>query len=263
MKLFTIPLLALALQATAEPRLEIRQDAAVQSLLDSVNHGMQNLDHAILAYKGGPPFALREAAHSLIKTVKEQTEVAKGLGSISIEDVKLLAGASKATSATGDKFLKDLAGAKPVFEKAGICVYLFEYTVKLAEVSNVLFNALGTKFPPVVQPHAADDVKHTNELFAQAKQALGPGSCIDRCRAPHFPPGHGGGDHGHKTTSVAWHTKPTGVPHHGGAGDGKNGTHDSPFVHEGGAGGSWDALKKAVVQMAVIGLAVGLEICFV
>ncbi|KAI0478935.1 hypothetical protein GGR56DRAFT_350567 [Xylariaceae sp. FL0804] len=213
----TTAMIALAARAMAGSVLAGRDPALVTGMLNSVLSAMNNADGQLQAFVSGgaSPMALRDAAHNLYQTIQTNTEQAQSVEYFSPEDAEAIGGLSKQVSQAGTGFLEDLAEAKMAFENAGICDYLYQYTVALYTVSNEYFKALGAKFPPEVQSQAAVGQVFTDDLFVETQQQLAPGSCVNKVEAPQMPQMSEGGQEaaspaqheGAPTeTSVEWET---------------------------------------------------------
>ncbi|KAI1503879.1 hypothetical protein F5X99DRAFT_424870 [Biscogniauxia marginata] len=208
--------LTLTLGATASPQ---TSDIGVTDLLNSVLAGLQGLDKQVVAYKGGPPLALYDAAVRLYKTLQEGTATAEALKPIAPEEAEAIGPLARQVSRTGDSFLYDLGSARPAFEGAGICDYLYEYTVHLDSLTNNFFAAVGQKFPTELQPKAQSEIAGTNGLFEAAEAALAPDVCVNKIAAP----SHDEGDAPPSpATSAVWYTTANPSPGSTGAPGGGN-----------------------------------------
>ncbi|KAI1334873.1 hypothetical protein F5Y15DRAFT_428675 [Xylariaceae sp. FL0016] len=222
----TVPVLALALQAAASSSVERRDPGELTGMMTSVLTALQSADAQVLAYGGGPPQALRKAAHNLYQTIKDQTVKAHELGNISVVDTMAIAGVSQQVTQVGTQFVKDLGDTKWAFEVAGLCTFLFQYTSHLADAVNEFFSTVGGKFPVNVQAEAAKHIAETQALFVGAENDLAPGVCVNKVEPPQMPGGPGGkGNDGKavesnpsKTTGAVWYTPTAGSngTYHGG-----------------------------------------------
>ncbi|KAI3318342.1 hypothetical protein HD806DRAFT_318989 [Xylariaceae sp. AK1471] len=246
--------LTLAVGVAAQPNIMARNASTITSVLSSVFTAMTNADNQLLAYHGGLPTSLRDASTSLYNTLQGNIETLQNMDPLTHDDVIAITNISTQVTTIGGKYLEDLGAAAPIFEANGICDYLYNYSISLGTVVNDFFTAAKTKFPAEDQEYAAQEIEHTNAIFAKAQAALAPGACVNEVAPPEQSQSSAEPDPP-KSTSVAWQT-PTGW--HGGAptsapgsGNGTgNGNPPTPIIGAGSAlGPSSGAL--ALIMAAV------------
>ncbi|KAI0165494.1 hypothetical protein GGR57DRAFT_496972 [Xylariaceae sp. FL1272] len=272
-------LLTAILSALAETRISARDSTIITGLLNKIFNSMANADNHLLAFRGGPPTALHEAAKELYKTIVESTPISREMDPLNDQDVQAIGPASHQLTEAGTKFLNDLIAAVPVFEQAGLCEHMFEYSIYLGQVSDDFFITTKGKFPADHQAEAQKEITGTEQLFSKVQSALAPGSCNNKrqhnlpdagknqnepwkkpCPSGQAPGGgerggsHGGSAHATGITSAAWHV-PTGWhsplgPHggqggHGGAPGGGDGRHGppTPVYHAGAAAFGFSSVR--------------------
>ncbi|KAI1265604.1 hypothetical protein F5Y18DRAFT_426696 [Xylariaceae sp. FL1019] len=245
-------LLAALLGTVAEAGILARDTTTITKLLNDVFGAMANADNQLLAFHGGSPAAFHDAAKELFKTIVESTPISREMEPLNDQDVQAIGPISQKLTEAGTKFLNDLIAAAPVFEKAGLCEYVFEYSIYLGQVSDDFFITTKNKFPADHQAAAQQEITGTEQLFIKVQQALAPGVCNNKrqhelpsagpgesepwrkpCPSAQAPDGgkhggsHGGSAHATGATSAAWHV-PTGWHSPPGGHGGQGGHHGPP-----------------------------------
>ncbi|KAI1327504.1 hypothetical protein F5Y16DRAFT_191997 [Xylariaceae sp. FL0255] len=175
-----------ALGAVAESNHVTRDATTITKLLSDIFYSMTNADTQLLAYHGGPPFALREACEALYYTIASGTPVSAKMDPLTGGDAKAITEISQKVTFAGTKLLEDIIQAVPVFEKTGLCEHLYQYSVWLGKVSDEFFTTTKGKFPEEHQATAQQEITGTETLFAKVQAALAPGACVNEAEPPKF-----------------------------------------------------------------------------
>jgi hypothetical protein len=125
----------LALVGTVNAGAIVLRDATtITNLLSSISASMTKADNEVLAYHGGPPKGLVEAARELYDVIENGIETSRASCNLTHDDVVALTGISQEVSTAGAKLLNDLAAAAPVWSENGLCGHAYNYTVHLGKL---------------------------------------------------------------------------------------------------------------------------------
>ncbi|KAI1639781.1 hypothetical protein F4809DRAFT_638153 [Biscogniauxia mediterranea] len=181
MKLTGAPIraLALVLQVAAIAAAAQGKTNGINDILQSLLDGMKRLDNEVLAYGGGKPDALRDAAKDLYENVMSGLTGVEGLPDLSLNEAIGLRPLTKEISDAGQTFLRNLVSKKWGFEDEQLCGYMNQYTTEFNAATDELFTAIGRKCPQVVQAEARAEIAESTRLFHEAATYLVPDNCVN------------------------------------------------------------------------------------
>ncbi|KAI1492359.1 hypothetical protein F5X96DRAFT_627285 [Biscogniauxia mediterranea] len=125
--------LALVLQGVAIAAAQDKTNG-INNILQSLLDGMNRLDNEVLAYGGGQPDGLRNAATDLYNNVKSSLTNVEGLPDLSLNDAIGLRPLTKEISDAGNTFLRNLVSKKWGFQDEQLCSYMNQYTNDFSEL---------------------------------------------------------------------------------------------------------------------------------
>ncbi|KAI0594030.1 hypothetical protein F4775DRAFT_462083 [Biscogniauxia sp. FL1348] len=127
--------LAIALQAGAMVAAAKQEISSVEEIIQSLLDGFQKLDKEVLAYSGGKPEAVCEAAKDLLKKTQTGLNDIQEIPDLSIREAIGLKPLAADVNQAGETFLRDLVSTKWEFKEEKLCNYLHQYSNDLSKFS--------------------------------------------------------------------------------------------------------------------------------
>uniref|UniRef100_A0A1D1XXJ6 Uncharacterized protein n=1 Tax=Anthurium amnicola TaxID=1678845 RepID=A0A1D1XXJ6_9ARAE len=171
-----------ALASSAAAGVTVRDAAAVQAILTSIQSATEKVDTAAKAYNGGTPTDVYSAASDLTSAITSGESKVKASGPLQAADAITLQTPVKDLTTVSQTLVKDLIAKRSLVEEAGQCSEALSNVNSVYSAGTDLVNAVISQVQggAAIQSVAAQLASPLTVVLKSATEAFGTASCVDK-----------------------------------------------------------------------------------